>query len=358
MIWIFFSTLSWFFQIFSQKFFVLPFLILLIFLSGFRYYVGSDFANYVILFDSAAKGQLIPVEPSYFFLSQFFSNLSFNFQSIILFYSISTYMFLFFGYKELSNSKSFMPVSLLLMYLVFYFPSLSIMRQALAGAIGFWATIKFLYSGRSNWYVLWILFAGFFHISALILLFSPIFKYIKFSRVGYLLVIILAFIFGATIFRETLTMFFDVLGINIKNHMSKGFGVVSPVFIVNSLVLVIVFFFILPKGKNKLEGNKLFLLNVIFTIILIRMLSIEFIVFNRLASVYTAFLPLFIYTFFYHRLTKNSKSLFMLLLLPLLFISDVFRLNKDYSYYQYSVNFCIIGDPCPIQLFGDKDPSL
>jgi transmembrane protein EpsG len=358
MIWVFVSVFAWFSQLFAQRLFVIPFFCSLILLSGFRYYVGSDFANYVILFDTAAKGQLIPVEPSYFLLSQLFSSLSLNFQSIILFYTVFTYVFVFLGYKELSNSKSFMSVTLLLVYLVFYFPSLSIMRQALAASIGFWATVKFLYVGRKSWYFFWVFFASFFHLSVLILLFNPLFKYIKLSRMAYFLVICFAFLLGATVFRDLLNIFFDILGVNIKNHMNKGFGVVSPIFMINSLVLVVVFFLILPKKNKKLDTTELFLLNIVFAIIIIRMLSIEFIVFNRLASVYTVFLPLFIYTFFYQRLKKYSKFLFMLILLPLLLLSDIFRLSKDYSYYQYSFNFCIIGEPCPIQLFGNQDPKL
>ena len=79
MIWVFVSIFAWFSQLFTQRLFALPFLLVLIFLSGFRYYVGSDFANYVILFDLAADGQLIPVEPSYYLLSQLFSSFSLNF---------------------------------------------------------------------------------------------------------------------------------------------------------------------------------------------------------------------------------------------------------------------------------------
>lgn len=359
MIWICVSIFSWFAGVFTRRLFVVPFLILLITLSAFRYYVGSDFANYVILFDAAAEGQLIPVEPSFLLLSRFFSYYNFNFQSIIIFYSVFTYLFLYLGLREYSKNSRFLAVTLLFVYLIFYFPSLSIVRQALAASIGFWATTRYLFKDKNGRYILWIFIASFFHLSALTLLLSIILKRLRFGRVTYVFFMTFSFLLGVTVFRELIVGGGGILGIS-SNHLSEGktFSTVSPIFMINSFVLVCVFFYIFPKNNKKLEGTKLFLLNIVFAIIIIRMLSIEFIVFNRLASIYTVFLPLFIYTFFYQRLKKHSKAIFLLVLLPFLLLSDAFRLSKDYSYYQYSFNFCIVAEPCPIQLFGNKDPKL
>ncbi|WP_418608310.1 EpsG family protein [Pseudoalteromonas sp. US3C1013] len=359
MIWFFVSLQIFLGQIVIRKFFVSALLLLLTTLSAFRYYVGSDFTNYVILFDTAKVGNFVPVEPSFSLLSELLGSLGFNFQAIIVLYSVLTMLFIFMGLRGISKRHSFLSITLLFVYLTFYFPSMSIMRQALAAAIVFWATITFLYKNKYFTYFLFVLLASFFHFSAILFLFSYLLKAVKFSRVIYLLCIFIALLLGATVFRDILLNVMNVIGFSYKNHLNhEDGGTVSLVFIINTFILCSMFIFIIRNGVSNFNLNSRFLVNIIFFLIIVRMLSLEFVVFNRVGSIYTVFLPLFIYEFVYRKLKNDSRLIFMIFLIGLFFMNDFFRQAKDYSYYQYSINFCLIGEPCPIQLFGEQDPRF
>jgi hypothetical protein len=337
--------------VFFKKKFGIPFLIGIVLLSAFRYYVGSDFDDYINLFNNSALGRDVPVEFSYSFISTALNDMGFNFQALIVLYSFLTYIFVYMGLREISREREFYGVMILFFYLIIYFPSLSIIRQALASAIAFWGVYRFLFRGDYVKFLMVVLVSFFFHVSSIFYLLCIPFYIFKLKKVFYLFGVGLAAILGFTFFGSILEFFIDITGFGFKGYSFKSTPLPVPVFLINTAVLGLGFIYVLIRSN--LSSEDYFLINVVFFILIIRLLALDFQSLNRVSAGFAIFIPFFIYRMIYIKLTNNSRNVFFIILLTLMILSDLFRASKDYSYYQYSINYCIYGSPCPISIIGD-----
>lgn len=349
MIWFITSGLAWLGLFASKKYYGIPFLLLIVFLLAFRYYVGSDFDDYVNLYDHVALGKLIPVEPSYFYISSVLNYFGFNFQAIIALYAVLTYFFVYLGLKEVSEDKKIIGVMIFFVYLIFFFPSMSIMRQALAASIVFWGVYRFLFRRQYLRFLLVIAVSIFFHVSSVFYLLLIPFYLLKPKPLHYVLIMVVAAFLGLTFSGTLIGYLVDFLGVGFKNYIFQSTPLPPPVFLLNTAIIGIVFLYLVFSKVRK----DYFLLNIIFFILVIRLLSVDFLALNRVSAGFTLFIVVFVTKMVYERLSIKSMPIFYILCLILIMTKSFFTATKDYSYYQYSINFCILGDPCPISIIGD-----
>lgn len=355
MIWFFASINIFLFRFFPHRLGGEIVFLSLTIMSAFRYYVGSDYYNYVTLYQSVGNDYPVPVEYSFVIFAKLLNELGLNFQSIIAFYSLLTMSFFYFSFKKISGKNSAaLYFYALLMYMVMYFPSLSIIRQSLSSAIGFWGCVFFLFRGRYFSFLIVIFFSSLIHSSGVLFFLCYIFYFLKINKFFSVFSILFCAALGFFYFKDLVLNLSSFIGFSYKNHLNhEYYSKVSLVFIINTLVLLTFYFFVLFYGFKKECRIRNFLINIVLFILLVRLLAFEMVVLSRVSSLFTAFVPFFSYVFIYDRLYKEGKVLFLVFLFFILLISDSFRMNKDNSYYQYSINFCLVGDPCPLSIVGD-----
>ena len=351
MIWFLVSAIAYTRVILFRRRFYLVFFFGIVFLSAFRYYVGSDFFNYANLYRYSQLGldPIVQVEYSYLFISRFLGEMGFNFQAIIALYCILTYTFIYMGLKQISHDKEFLGVVIFFVYIVFYFPSLSIMRQSLAISIVFWGTYRFLHNEKYLKFLITVGVAYLFHISSLLYILCIPFYIFKLQRISYILGISLAAVLGMTFFGSIVEFFAKLFGISFKSYSFIPTPIPAPIFLINTGVMILGFIFVIINFKPKDH----FLINIIFFMIVMRLLALDFIHITRFSAAFNIFIPIFLYHIVFSRLTGGLKYLLLILCAVVLTINDSFRAKKDYSYYQYSINMCVYGDPCPISIVGD-----
>jgi hypothetical protein len=303
----------------------------------------------VFLFEHAAEGREVPVEASYSLLAQGLSIIGFNFQAQIALYSILTYFFLYRGLIAISRDKAFLGIVVFFVYIVFYFPSLSIMRQALAAAMAFYGCYRYLHKDRVIQFLLIISFTLFIHMSSVVYLLCIPFYYFKPSKSLYFAMLAVAAVLGLTIFAELLSFIVEIVGFSYKGYVFKSLPIHAPVFYVFTAILITVFVYSLKVARKE----DYFLLNIVFFIVVCRLLAMDYKPFNRVGASFSIFIPVFLYQVFFVRFKEGSKIIAFVMVAPLLIVADTFRAKKDYSYYQYSVNVCIYGSPCPVSVIGD-----
>lgn len=149
--------------------------IMLVVVASIRYEVGDDYYNYMTIFNTLKDKPLTEAitynyEPGFFLWCKFIQLFTPNFQWFYALSAIATTACVFwFIYKE--SKLPFLSVYLY-MTLMFYYWSLSIMRQIFAAAICT-LSIKFIREKKFIPFLLIVLLAASFHKSALIML--PIF---------------------------------------------------------------------------------------------------------------------------------------------------------------------------------------
>jgi hypothetical protein len=267
MIWFYVSFIGLFGVVFLKRYYWAPFFIILVLGSSFRYYVGSDFDDYVYLFENVSAGSEVPVELSFSYISLMLAKLGFNFQALILLYSVFTYFFIYLGLRNISKDNAFFGVVVILIYFVFYFPSLSIMRQALAASIVFYACFRYLFNEHWFVFLFFVLISSLFHMSGIIYLLCIPMYYFKLSKVFYIALILLAAIIGSTVWVEFLSYISSYTGLSYKGYMFTSQPIVSPIFYVFTVLLICVFFYSLKVSRKE----NFFLLNVVFFIIVARL---------------------------------------------------------------------------------------
>lgn len=349
MIWFFVSALAWGGAILAPKYYWRPFLLILFLLSGFRYYVGSDYDDYVFLYEHAAQGRDVPVEASFSLMALLLSNFEFNFQAQILFYTICTFLFAYKGLLKVSRDRYFIGISVLFFYMVFYFPSLSIMRQALAASISFYACYAYLKNKDFIKFSLLVLLSSFFHLSGIIyFILIPLASY-KPAKIAYIVIMVFLLFFGYFLFADFISIFATVTGFSYKGYAFGPMPISSPIFYIFTVILVLVFCYALCIANR----DDYFILNVVMVIIAFRFLAVDYKPINRLGASFSIFLPIFIYQVIFSKFNRRSRLLALTFALLLMLTSDYFRSVKDYSYYQYAFNICAYKDPCPVSIIGD-----
>lgn len=175
------------------------FVVLLLFI-GTRYETGPDIFNYRTFFSQIPtlwealteypKYAYIPVEPFYMFVNAACKSLGMSFNGFLLLFS---FLFILPVFK-VTRMYSAMPLFSVMIYFYYgYFSGFSVIRQVIAAAIFFYS-IKFIIDRKLGRYLLGILLASCFHITALILFPMYFLASRTYKAINILLVVFLAVI--------------------------------------------------------------------------------------------------------------------------------------------------------------------
>ncbi|MEC2159783.1 EpsG family protein [Virgibacillus halodenitrificans] len=197
----------------SIIFALLSFLALSI-LSGLRFDVGTDFFSYYNYIDRISTVNIVNNEYGLWLLGLFIDSINAPNQLFIIVTSFLVVLLIFLPIKK---ESSYPEISILLLFgLGFYFTSLNIVRQYLAIALIFYATIYYI-KDRKKLFVLFVFIATLFHTTAVIA-FSFLFLYkMRNSRLSSKLLILLGFIL--------ISFFYDkLLGVLLIGDYSEYAG--------------------------------------------------------------------------------------------------------------------------------------
>ncbi|MBR6666262.1 MAG: EpsG family protein [Lachnospiraceae bacterium] len=140
---------------------VLPFLVV----SAIRYRVGTDWYIYDRYFHAIHEGTNSFREPLFNLLNRIIYLFTDNSQFLFIAVAIIT---LGFTFTAIYQQSRYIPFSIILYFLsTIYFNSLNQMRQAIAMSIFLYAS-RYIWDRKCKKYMLWILVAMCFHVSALI----------------------------------------------------------------------------------------------------------------------------------------------------------------------------------------------
>ncbi len=178
-------------KIFLLLSFLIPFVI-----GGFRYYVGTDYENYINLYNNH-----ISVDIGFNIIS-YIARMFGDYKIVFIIYNSLTLIFTFLGIKNLYKSKRALAYFIYLF--VFYTTSFNAMRQMLAVSITFFA-YKYINEKKLLPYCLFLVLAFCFHNSSILaLLLYPILT-TKNNKIKALSII--ALVAGVAFYQEIIRWF-------------------------------------------------------------------------------------------------------------------------------------------------------
>lgn len=249
---------------FLVKFFQGVTFLILFLPAAFRYGIGTDYFDYVEIFNKISRGYVLNIEPGWWLLNKWIYVFGGNAQTLITLTAFLTYFFLLY---EVESKKWFIYVPAF--FLIFYAWTFTTLRQMLAMSMCFFALCR-IQKGK---YFFAILIAGLsFFIHKSVLLYPFIYGLVnifRFSKTGGLVFISLTYvvsiILGALLndiflFLISLTMYAGYDGSTWVNapEVTTGLGRV--------LRFCVYFAFVIFFPKNR-EKTKLFTFLLLYIVI-------------------------------------------------------------------------------------------
>lgn len=147
--------------------------------SGLRWQVGTDYINYAILYEDIRTGGYAAVadqgiEIGFVAVCSFFSLFTQSPYAMFLFFAFVINILIVLALRDNSSLFWFAVVLYLLKYT--YYSTFNILRQSCAMAIVFYGT-KYITKGEFKKYLICVLLASTFHVSALIML--PVYFFVR-----------------------------------------------------------------------------------------------------------------------------------------------------------------------------------
>lgn len=294
---------------------LLPVIMITIF-SAIRYKVGTDYMNYINIYNSFTLGELSNIniikDEIGFKLVLYISKYIFKSPDFLfIITSIIQGIFLYLIIKKDGNEKgNWIP---LLMYITFLMPfEMNGIRQGIACLITFYALQQYL-DGHKIKCIIYTLLACTFHITAIIIL--PTIVLIEFTKndrkkmiIGFVIALLVLLISGATIFNSII----DKLDLNrYDSYIAEGdYNIVA--IIKTLLVRTPIYLFLYLNRKDILKEKKY---NVLLTLVLLEIVcilskGISFFTF-RLMYYYTMATPLLIKNVYNNGNNKTIKSIYL-----------------------------------------------
>jgi len=236
----------------SRGFFFLASFFILFLISGLRVDVGSDYESYIFWFHRIADGATTYFEPGFVLLNHAVASFTNDAQWLFVASSFITLLLIFTAIRKYSVN----PALSVFLYsaLSFLFYSFNATRQFIAVGIIFLAYGHMI---DRKWfkYMLYVLLAAAFHKTALFMAGIYLIINLKFTKLQYLFVTLLAS--TSIIFREPLLTFMTSLYPMYKdNEDFLNVVAFSEVFISTSVILLIVMIYYIKKGIMSLDNIK------------------------------------------------------------------------------------------------------
>lgn len=149
---------------------------ILVWINSIRYGIGTDYFNYEVIFQYIRGGleygstgyQLLSVEPLFFLINKFSAVLFQNYYGLLIIVSLFIYLCFIIPIISPNSAKiGSQPLMMLIMIVLFFAPSMNIMRQMLAVALIFSAT-KYIFSREILKYTIVVVLATMLHSSAVL----------------------------------------------------------------------------------------------------------------------------------------------------------------------------------------------
>lgn len=236
------------------------------FVGGFRYYVGTDFGGYYKFYNYNWE-EIVDFfkafdEPGLKLVAYLARNVWDDGVSVILFASIITTFFVFYGISKYDNND-ITTMLLIYVFIAGWTFSLNGVRQAMAGAIVF----AFSKVGKKNWilkYALICFIAYLFHTSALMMIPILLLSHRKIDKTQIFLLLVSAI--AIPLFFD---FAFDFMGVNLADDDSLVYieREINPIRVAVAFAPLILLFF-LEDREDFLDRNGFIVNLVIFNAIL------------------------------------------------------------------------------------------
>ena len=316
----------------SLLFLILSFIVLFFF-SAFRDHVGRDYNRYVEIYNLIGENILSTADISYlkqgilfWFICKILNLLNLNYYWM---FTVISFITLYYFYKGVIKSSNHQALSLfIILSFCLYYQSFNQIRQMAAVAIIFYA-LGFLMENKIKRFIIYVLIASCFHLSALITLLILLVKDIKITRSNLFIYSLIAIFFYWT-FDSIITIInrlsiFNYISIYSNSSMySSSFSLST---IQNSVIRLIMLIISLLFSNRVLQKKNLsFLYNTIILCTILQIGAIKFYIFGRITTYfYTAYIYLIPYlldairSFF----KKNSRFIINNILYLMLFIYHI-----------------------------------
>lgn len=143
--------------------------IILLAISGFRYEVGNDYNNYVLMFNNVEYFSYI--EPGFRGLIWLVKTLGLNVQALFLVSAILAIVPLAYVVNKYCSRHFFTAISLYVMTYI-YFEGMNSVRQAISMTILFFAFCEYFEKRKILYFLLFSILASLFHLSSILIAFS------------------------------------------------------------------------------------------------------------------------------------------------------------------------------------------
>ncbi len=302
--------------------------------SGLRFNIGWDFENYYDLLKYPYGHNFMRIE----YLPRKLISFSHDLQFLQLFFIVTSFFVMYFVYKGVIL-RSILPKLSILAFVclpLFFFQSLTIIRQILAVSIVFYGTLYFLQEKKYIYFFSLIIFSSLIHISSIFaLLFIPIFK-LKLSRKLQSLLLLGSFITSPIITYFLLNLPILPFGLSglIAFYTSKndfsGFGLI--IYLMIGLAFINIFFY---KKLLQINDHNEFYVKLFTTGIIIYNSLLPFGIGGARLSIYFLIyiilvVPSYVYLLKGERIQTVLKD-FILLTLCLVFFTNIYISTSAYT---------------------------
>ncbi len=202
----------------NQKFWFKPIMFILFIMCAFRAgYVDRDYQNYVILMDLSVSDPLLPVEPTFKIISWIALKVFGGGIFLFLVYAAISFTF---KIKYIQRNSHYLMLSVLVFYSnIFLLHDMTQIRVAVASIIAFYS-LQYIVAGKQKKFVLFILIASSFHITALIFLIALNLRADKITK-RFLLIYIMLLITAYAMFYTNINILTVIEKINIDYIQAK-----------------------------------------------------------------------------------------------------------------------------------------
>lgn len=302
---------------------------IMLLMSGLRYYVGTDYANYNYIFNNINNMTLKEsnIEIGYYFLNKVIRFFSENEASIFITVSFIILYLVFLTIMRDSNKPELSLFLFISMY--FYSSSFNMMRQYISISIIFYAT-RYIIEKNFSKYLKFVILASMFHISALIMIpFYFLLNY-KYSYRQYFILFLLSII-GVYILPYALGVASAIIpklsAYKGSIFMNKGISILNIVPIIIPFTISLIF-----KDKIiKINKSSEVYINAIFFSFLITTMSLKFIFLYRF-SIYVYIYSIILIPQLIDLFSYKFRPILYLLIISFYNLIYIGMLSANYSH--------------------------
>ncbi|ARU88045.1 EpsG family protein [Pseudomonas sp. M30-35] len=325
---------------------------------AFRFNIGSDYLGYVVLFDQYER--MWPKDFGFYAIASILNFGGLNSQALFVFYAVVTCLFNALAVNKFSKLGGTFGLLSFVFFALMLFPSLNVIRQAAAAAIIFYA-LYFACERRWLIYLSLIVMASTFHLSALLMVFVIPYFFVDFKKNTCLLLYLVPIFFVYVDVSELIKFAISYSGLYAEYADFGRFSrAVTFVDLIKSQVQIL-FCFVLSLLVSKYTTNTRFSMFIIKGLLLTAILlsiSVNMAVVGRLYLYFKPFAVLAIALLISNLSSvvkqKNMEFVSIFTLVFTIFIATSYSAyRKESAYRQFSLNFCIVNESCPVAIYGD-----